>query len=500
MTYGDTDQEDSCMTSTKTSPARSRRLTVRSVTRWASALAVLLSLAFVAQAHALPVVQNGDLTMSVGGLIQAMGEMEYVSDGVKSNAIRAYVWNIADNIYTSGSYEGYAWRLETAFGGAANANGTNGLLNLLDAYVDVPLIQDGLYLKVGQFKDPTNLESATDHSAMLFTEKSPDFNLFFNSGYEMGLAFVGHAGNFDSSLGIVQGAPNLPQRYLPEQLYLPLPLFLRIGYSNGIAEDMFHQRQTGFKAPDQVEYAVHLNGFVAANSDAGHSTLFSQMGGGIKQFSYNQDYNGNVLTSSVFNPYLSYTSAGEPVSALYYQGSIDFQLRAPLSNGKTFALQGQGSIGHFDTTVQAGDTNASDKILGQPVVAGNSYSLNIFGAELIASIQDPVWTWALRLAMVIPDAGLQGQYTATSAFVNIFANTNPIWEVTPAVSYNLNRFVKVTTEVMFMFNAPEAQDDDGNYVIAEMPSTASSTGSTYLGSNIAANFVPIGRMMLQVSF
>ena len=64
-----------------------------------------------------------------------------------------------------------------------------------------------MYLKVGQFKDPTNLESATDSSYMLFTEKSPNFNLFFNSGYEMGLALVGNFGNFDGALGLVQGAP-----------------------------------------------------------------------------------------------------------------------------------------------------------------------------------------------------------------------------------------------------------------------------------------------------
>ena len=103
-----------------------------------------------------------------------------------------------------------------------------------------------MYLKVGQFKDPTNLESATDDSYMLFTEKSPNFNLFFNSGYEMGLALVGRFDHFDGVLGLVQGAPNLPRRYLPEQLQLPLPMLLRVGYSNGISDDPFHPRQTGF--------------------------------------------------------------------------------------------------------------------------------------------------------------------------------------------------------------------------------------------------------------
>ena len=216
------------------------------------------------------------------------------------------MWNTADQLYISGAYKGFAGRLATTYGGttnAASASNLNGILDLTDAYVDIPLIGNSMYLKVGQFKDPTNLESATDISYMLFTEKSPNFNLFFSSGYEMGLVLVGHFGNFDGALGIVQGAPDLPQRFLPEQLYLPLPMLLRVGYSNGISDDPFHPRQTGFANVDSLQYAVHLNGFVAANSNAGHGTLFSQMGSGIANFNYNQDYNGNVLLSSVFNPY-----------------------------------------------------------------------------------------------------------------------------------------------------------------------------------------------------
>ena len=264
-----------------------------------------------------------------------------------------------------------------------------------------------MYLKVGQFKDPTNLESATDNSYMLFTEKSPNFNLFFNSGYEMGLVLVDHFGNFDSALGLVQGAPNLPQRYLPEQLYLPLPMFLRVGYSNGISDDPFHQRQTAFTKVDDLQYAIHLNGFVAANSNAGHGTLFSEMGSGLGAFLYNQDYNGNVLLSSVFNPYMGFAGSGQPVSGLYYQVDLDFQVRAPLSIGKIFTLSGQAAMGHFGTTVQSGDTGT---VLGVAAVAGNSYALNIYGAELTASLQDPTWTFAVRLAMVIPDSGFQGAW------------------------------------------------------------------------------------------
>src|SRR5271157_2230537 len=311
-----------------------RELTMKHLMKWASMLTVLLGLVSVAQAHALEVVNTDNLQMSVGGLIQVMGEMEYVSDDPVSNQFRVYLWNVADQLYTSGAYNGFDWRLATTYGGTANPASTtnaNGLLDLTDAYVDIPLIENAMYLKVGQFKDPTNLESATDDSYMLFTEKSPNFNLFFNSGYEMGLALFDHFGHFDSALGLVQGAPNLPQRFLPEQLQLPLPMFLRVGYSNGISDDPFHQRQTGFEKVDNLQYAVHLNGFVAANSDAGHGSLFGEMGNGLGAFLYNQDYNGNVLLSSVFNPYMGVAGSGQPVSGLYYQADLDFQVRAPLS-------------------------------------------------------------------------------------------------------------------------------------------------------------------------
>jgi Phosphate-selective porin O and P len=470
---------------------------MRNLMKWASTLTVLSGLVCATQAHALPVVNTDNLQLSVGGLIQVMGEGEYVSDDSVGNKFRLYVWNVADSLYASGTYKGLDWRIATIYGGTTNAASTsfsNGFLDLTDAYVDIPLIENAMYLKVGQFKDPTNLESATDSSYMLFTEKSPNFNFFFNSGYEMGLAMVGHFGGLDGALGLVQGVPNLPQRFLPEQLNLPLPMFLRVGYSNGISDDPFHPRQTGFAKVEDLQYAIHLNGFVAADSNAGHGDLFGEMGGGLKTFLYNQDYNGNVLLSSVFNPYMGVAGSGQPLNALYYQAGLDFQVRAPLSNGKIFALGGQAAMGHFGTTVQSGDTGT---VLGVPVVTGNSYGLNIFGGMLIASLQDPTWTWAVRLAMVIPDSGFQGTWT-TGTYAQIFSNTNPIWEVTPSVTYTFSQFVKLTAEVMLMFNEPEAVDSDGNYVIAEMPGLA--TGTSYASSNISAFVVPIGRLMLQCSF
>jgi len=62
----------------------------------------------------------------------------------------------------------------------------------------------------------------------------------------------------------------------------------------------------------------------------------------------------------------------------------------------------------------------------------------------------------------------------------------------------MNDNAKLVAETMFMFNAAEAQDTDGNYVIAEMP--GSSTGTTYRAKNIQAGVVPIGRLMFQFQY
>jgi hypothetical protein len=333
---------------------------------------------------------------------------------------------------------------------------------------------------------------------MLFTEKSPNFNLFFNEGYETGVALWGHLGNLDGAAGLVQGAPNLPQRYLPEIVNFPLPMFVRVGFSDGITDDLFKPSQTGFVKPDKTEFAAHAMGYVAADSNAGHGDLFGQIGGGLATFNDNSYY-GNVLTSKVFNPYIAVAGAN-PVSALYYQAGLDFQLRAPMSD-TTFTLSGQIMIGHYNVTVPTITIKgaAPMSILGKPAVPGAQYALNIGGGELIASIGDKPWELAGRLAMVIPDNGLKGTSTNATNFTPIFINSNPIWEVTfPSITWHMNDNAKLVAETMFMINEAEAQDYDGNYVVAEMPGSA--TGTSYRASNVQAAFVPISRMMFQFQY
>lgn len=483
---------------------------MKNLQKWV--LAVLMLLGFAAQGKAAEVFKNDDLDLSIGGRIQELGEVELLTDDAVRNHTRIYLWNAEDRLFTSGTFKGFKWNFEASFGGESIANGTNGSFNLLDANVDIPIIPDMIYVKVGQFKDPANLESAIYEGNQLFTEKSPHFNLFFNQGYDTGIALWGHLGNLDGAGGVVQGAPNLPQRYLPEIVNFPIPMFARIGFSDGISDDPFKPAQTGFTKPDKLQVAVHAMGFVASDSNAGHSNLFGQIGGGLATFNDNSYY-GNILNSSKFNPYLSLAGA-LPVTALYYQAGLDFQVRAPMGD-TTFALSGQAMIGHYDMTVSGGlltnpqgggstiqNNNGPMTIAGVAYAAGaavgKNFPINIGGGELIASLGDNPWQIATRIVVVVPDNSLVGTYY-TNKYAPIFVNSNPIIEVTlPAITWHMNDNAKLVAEAIGMFDAPEARDYDGNYVVAEMPGSA--TGTSYTGPNLRAGFIPVGRMMFQFQY
>ncbi len=466
-------------------------------------MAAAFLLGFVPSLRAAEIFKNDDLDLSFGGRLQLTGDLELVTVDPVRDHVRVFLWDEEDRLFTSGNYQGYKWNFEVAFGGEA-INSSNNQLNLLDASADIPLIPDLVTVKVGQFKVPGNLESADYEGNLLFTEKSPIFNLFFNQGYDTGLSLYGHLGGLDGQAGLVQGGPDVIQRYLPENLFLPTPMFLRIGYNSGIEDDPFHPQQTGFTKPDKGQFAIHATGYYAADSNAGHSEDLGLGGGYLSTFNANSEY-GNVLISSVFNPFLSGAGVA-PVSAAYYQAGGDFQYRTPLGN-TTFTLQGQAMIGHYNMTVPPKmNYESPTTILGKPSTPNQQYALNIGGGELIASIGDKPWELAGRFAMVIPDVGMQGSYVtrhpngsaAATLFAPIFMDSSPIYEVTfPSITWHMNNDAKLVAETMFMIDTPAVKSDDGTYLIAEMPGSANSGVN---GSDFRINLVPVGRIMFQFQF
>lgn len=246
------------------------------------------------------------LNLHIGGRFQELGEMEIVSDEPLRDHTRVYLFNVEDRLIANGDYKGTQFWFETAFGGEAD-NTSNNQVNLLEYDANVPLA-DGVSIMAGQFREPANLESADYDGNLLFTEKSELMTMLFNMGYDGGVALSGKAGDFDVIAGVEDGAADLPQRYLPEYFNVPPMSFIRLGITNGIKDDPWHPKQTGFEKPDQSEFALHLNGIYLTDSNAGHSTDAALQSGYVTLGSAISDQFGNFLLTSAWNPYLGKTA------------------------------------------------------------------------------------------------------------------------------------------------------------------------------------------------
>jgi hypothetical protein len=450
--------------------------------------AAALWLGFAPLARSAEIFQNDDLTFNLGGRFQELGELELVTNDPTREHTRIYLFNVEDRLMSSGNFKGYRWNFELGLGGEA-VNSANNQINLKDFNVDIPLIPDMVYVKVGQFKVPTNLESAVYEGNQLFTEKSLLYNMFFNTGYDNGLSLYGQLGHLDFAGGVLSGAPNLPQRYLPETFEFPPLTFLRIGFDDGITKDPFHQAQSGFVKPTQTQFALHLNGMYENDSNAGHSTDLSLESGYTAAFSANGDY-GNMLLYSAWNPFLGRTAANfGPVDAQYWMASLDTQFRAPLGD-TTFTLTAQANVAQFTAS-----NFAAFVMNGNTVTSGR---INIGGAEVIASVGDNPWEIAGRFAVVIPDNSLRVTPATAAAPGTPYAaitGSDPIYEITlPSITWHLNEDAKLVAEAMWMIHTPEALGNDGMYVLAEMPSQVATTGLQ------TASLIPSARMMFQFAF
>ncbi len=455
-----------------------------------------LILGFSTRGKAAEIFKNDDLDLSIGGRFQELGELDYVSDETVRDKAQVYLFNVEDRLILSGDYKGYLFHFEEALGGE-DINSSNNNLGLLEYNVDIPVIPDMAYVKVGQFKVPTNLESAYYEGNQLFTGHSDLMNLFFNQGYDNGLSLWGRLGMMDFAGGVLSGAPDLPQRYLPELFEFPPLMFLRIGFNDGISDDPFHQMQTGFAKPTQTEFAMHVNGEYENDSNAGHSTDLSLESSYLTTFSANSPY-GNALLTSIFNPYLS--AAGiAPVHASYWNASFDTQFRTPMGD-TTFTLAAQVNIAGYKSTLPT-----PIALPGGAMVS--SGSLNIGGGELIASMGDKPWELAGRFAVVIPDTNMISAFTPTAGPLKGIPQvesmgSNPIFEVTfPSVTLHMNEDTKIVAETQFLIQAPEvtstpanSTSGDGTYLITQMPSQFGG------GVESRGAFVPIGNMEMQFSF
>jgi hypothetical protein len=249
-----------------------------------------------------------------------------------------------------------------------------------------------------------------------------------------------------------------------------------------------HPKQEGYAKLDELKWALHANGEYIDDSNAGHSTDLSLQSSYFTGFSANS-YFGNALLNTAWNPYLGKTAAnfGE-VDARYFQWGLDGVLRVPVG-GLNLALQGQATWAGYDAS-----HFVPFVMNGQTVSSG---SINIAGAEAMASIGNDTWALSGRFDTVLPSKGFAYNYTGTK-YATV-TGTRPIYELTfPALMLKLSSRVKVVAETMYLINAPEALGNDGVYELLEMPSQVTNANAT---NPLTRNeFVPIGRMMFQLAF
>jgi hypothetical protein len=449
------------------------------------------------------IVNNNGNIVNVDGFFKEVGELSYVEADDKRDKTRIYLFNTEDRIQLDGVVDGTKFNVETAWGGEADYT-SNNQINLLEYSAQVPTLFDGVTIFAGQFKNPANRDSAEDTSHSFFTEKDMLQQLFFNAGYDEGVGLHVKEGKFDALVGTLAGAPDLPQRYLPELLNLPM-MFARIGIDS-IGDDPFHAKGWGLARPDSTQYALHLNGMYMDDSNAGHSTNESLNSGYFTAPSANSYY-GNVLLSSLWNPYLGKTNAGAAaeVKSTYTQASVDGQLRIPVGSESTLNLGAQATWSEYTV----GNLKNAVKIDGTVI---GSAVLDLLGAQAYAALESGQFDLAGRVVGVVPSAQLMGlnatPIAANKAYTQILDNA-PIWDVTfPSIGWHVSKSVKITAETTFEFNAPVDRADDGSYLIAEMPSQVTNANPAKIGvppkqPNYrfeATPIVPIGRMEFQFLF
>ncbi len=490
----------------------------------AAGLALALALS-PAAAKAVEVFKSENSSVNVGARMQLQGTLEYSGNSAYQVPItgplttkwhnnvtntanvgngnrdftRIFLFQKQNRLKLDANLEGVIVKFENAMGSEATAGGNN-LYDLMEFSAEVP-VTEGISVVAGLSKMPWNHASAIYEENSLFTDRSELFNLFFNAGSDTTVFAKGDFGLFDGIFGVAQGAGNLAQRYLPETLMFPIPVFTRFGVGT-LKEDPARFRQHGFGKAEELQWALHANGFWAADSSAGHGTLFSQMS---SQASATKGpfYNGNFLTNKAFNPFAGYTTGGSlsrPDNQLWY-ASVDTQMRMPMGEG-TFVSGAQFTVGQYIAKgmYQAGAPAfkvQSDVVNNNAARKFNYGQVTVQGGELYAGYVGEKWSLAGRVDVLLPDPllGKVNGGVLTEAW-----GTDPQWEITfPAITYQLNKYTKFIAESEVSLNAKEVVDTNGVYQLKTVPTTFESYSTQY--NPVSTSWVNgKGRLLMQVAF
>lgn len=432
-----------------------------------AALAVALAV-LAAQSHAMgiEVYQNDKLNLVIGGRIQLVGYGQHVEDPA-SNPNRIYLFMKQARLNIHGAVEKVKYNAEWV-GAAEDVNGSNNGLTLLDFSFDVPVYKtEATWFKIGQFKVPYGRESITDEAQLQFVDNSIDYKAF-NLGRDYGAAVHTYHGPWAAVGGIYTGgARDVPLRFLPEQLGVPL-LALRAGYNDGLDKDIFTAAQNDLK-PTRTTKATYVNAVFFKDTEIGHSTVLGS-----------RTSEKSLLVNGNWNPFITRGApvAGTPATAsridrgTLWQAGWDAAARGPLANGMVWSTEVEFDYAQFS----------------------NAYGqIDLKGARLQGALLKDKVEVALRYALLLPDKDMN--YLGTP-----LTGIKPIHEVGPAVTYYVRGHdFKIVADAPVLVNVPVfIENNVGSYVSTEQPDQA--TLVTGRKGFVERQTVPEVRVMFQLAF
>jgi hypothetical protein len=385
-----------------------------------AAIASLMLIALCAawmptSARAVEVIKDGENTLNVDGRLQLLGALEGVDDPWKDSE-RLFMFLKQARLDINGTAKGTDYRVQWMLGGEEVPE-RNSVMSLLDAYVDLPLLES-LRLRLGQFMVPNGRERMIESGDAFNTSRSIHNN-YFNIGRDVGLLVHGETGSLVGALGLFTGGGiNIPQRYIPEDLEIPL-MVGRFGINTGVDNNVLTPANVVERGENG--FAAYVNGAYTKDSRVGHSTPLN-----VKY------YDKSLMLNSDWNPYIG--ASGQ--KAEFWQAGVDVAAQVSLCDTCDLLLSGEYNVADFSN--DAGSLQTS----------GGALSANLIMENLVLG---------LRYALVDPDSNMA--YVSTDEDTGektSYAITNKqIQEITPSIVYFLREHnVRLIADVAIQLDVP----------------------------------------------
>jgi hypothetical protein len=404
-------------------------------------------------------VNNDKFSLVMGGRAQLIGYGENVADPIRDNN-RVFLFLKQARLNVHGHVaQDYLYNTEWAFA-AEDINGSNTSLTLLDFSFDVPVPKmESSWFKLGQFKVPYSRERLAYSGNLQFAERSL-MNQGFGMGRDVGAAIHTNKGKLAATLGLFTGGGrDVPQRFLPEFLGLPLVVF-RAGYNDGVDKDVYTVAQNDLDIK-QTEKAAYVNALYMKDTIIGHNTVI-----GVKTAEK------NILLNSNWNPYVGTTPL---VRGDHLQAGADAVIRTPFSDKVSWSNEVEVNYGQYS----------------------NRYgSIHMSGARAQTAVLVNKTEFGLRYSgLVLDNAFRKGTVD--------LAHKKVISEVVPGITqYIKGHDFKVILDAPVLFNVPVVTESRpapiGSYVLTEQPDQT--TVLSTAGNRLSHQTVTQVRLMFQLAF